>query len=314
MSSKKTDGAEKTNESKNRGWPKGKRRYPKGAGAPKQPLSGYVHFLNERRESVRSENPDITFSELSKKLAAEWSALADVEKNKYNELAKRDKNRYDKEFADYQNTDSYKLYLESQREAAASGPQVESRPPAKKKKKSSAGNNNKRPSFDESDHEALVQEPPPSLQMMAATNGQGKCTSFDIPIFTEEFLDHNKARELELRQLKKQTTEFEEQNAVLGKHIDSMKSAITKLEVETVQQRQNNAGLQQQLDLLRQMVVSAFRGVQLPGALEPLTLASADQFVSRLQGMISEGGQQHSSVVSTVRDIVSRMDLSKIQA
>ena len=81
------------NESKNRGWPKGKRRYPKGAGAPKQPLSGYVHFLNERRETVRAENPDITFAELSKKLAAEWSKLGDEEKLKYNEFAKKDKDR-----------------------------------------------------------------------------------------------------------------------------------------------------------------------------------------------------------------------------
>ena len=64
-----------------------------GAGAPKQPLSGYVHFLNERRESVRGENPEITFSELSKKLAAEWSALPEEEKLKYNEFAKKDKDR-----------------------------------------------------------------------------------------------------------------------------------------------------------------------------------------------------------------------------
>ena len=85
---------DKTMEAKNRGWPKGKRRYPKGVGAPKQPLSGYVHFLNERRESVRGENPDITFSDLSKKLAAEWSGLAEPDKNKYNDLAKRDKDRY----------------------------------------------------------------------------------------------------------------------------------------------------------------------------------------------------------------------------
>ena len=105
---------DKPAEAKNRGWPKGKRRYPKvniikrelsrtyhnfsfqcqGAGAPKQPLSGYVHFLNERRESVRGENPEITFSELSKKLAAEWSALPEEEKLKYNEFAKKDKDRY----------------------------------------------------------------------------------------------------------------------------------------------------------------------------------------------------------------------------
>merc|ERR1712029_512365 len=55
-------------------------------------------------------------SELSKKLAAEWSSLPEDEKSKYNEMAKKDKDRYDKEFADYQNTDQYKNYLESQKE------------------------------------------------------------------------------------------------------------------------------------------------------------------------------------------------------
>merc|ERR1719234_3027169 len=107
--------------------------------------------------------------------------------------------------------------------------------------------------------------------------------SFDIPIFTEEFLDHNKARELE--QLRKQTGEFEEQNAVLGKHIESMKSAITKLEVDTVQQRQSNAALQHQLDQLRQLVVSNFKGVSVPGVGEPLSLASADQFITSLHSV-----------------------------
>jgi len=307
MTSKKGDMSnntpDKTMEAKNRGWPKGKRRYPKGVGAPKQPLSGYVHFLNERRESVRGENPDITFSDLSKKLAAEWSGLAEPEKNKYNDLAKRDKDRYDKEFSDYQHTDSYKHYLESQREGGGGGGGEQR---VKKKKKtagSSLARDSKRNSFDESDGEVVVAEPQ-----------RENSNSFDIPIFTEEFLDHNKARELELRQLRKQTTEFEEQNAVLGKHIDSMKSAISKLEVETVQQRQNNAGLQQQLDMLRQMVVSSFRGVQLPGNHEPLTLQSVDQFVSGLHGvMVEQQGQQHTGLLNTVKDIVSRMDFSKIQ-
>ena len=156
--------------------------------------------------------------------------------------------------------------------------------------------------------------------------------SFDIPIFTEEFLNHNRARELELRQLRKQTSEFEEQNAVLGKHIDSMKSAISKLEVETVQQRQSNAGFQQQLDMLRlnfiiinfifqlelnrQMVLSAFRGVQLPGNMEAVTPATVDQFVAKLHSLTDKenvtGSQQ--ALLSTVRDVVSRMDFSKIPA
>ena len=35
-----TPGGVKESKEKNRGWPKGKKRYPKSPGAPKQPLSG----------------------------------------------------------------------------------------------------------------------------------------------------------------------------------------------------------------------------------------------------------------------------------
>ena len=177
--------------------------------------------------------------------------------------------RYDKEFAEYQNTDQYKSYLESQKEkesAPAASSNGESK--SKKKKKAVAASvtiatavttvpvlevketrREERNSFEDSEGELSVVEP----------QHRENSNSFDIPIFTEEFLDHNKARELELKQLRKQTGEFEEQNAVLGKHIESMKSAITKLEVDTVQQRQSNAALQHQLDQLRQLVVSNFK-------------------------------------------------------
>ena len=155
--------------------------------------------------------------------------------------------RYDKEFADYQQTESYKQYLEV--EQAKDNRGGSNCPSAKKKKKAPASpaSSSKRPSIDESD-DVMVQESNSHNSMAVSNDNSG---SFDIPIFTEEFLNHNRARELELRQLRKQTSEFEEQNAVLGKHIDSMKSAISKLEVETVQQRQSNAAFQQQLDMLR---------------------------------------------------------------
>ena len=177
-------------------------------------------------------------------------------------------NRYDKEFAEYQNTDQYKSYLESQKEkesapATTSSSNGESKPKKKKKAASMSSTpapivpvlevkdtRDERNSFEDSEGELSVAEP--------QHRGENS-NSFDIPIFTEEFLDHNKARELELKQLRKQTGEFEEQNAVLGKHIESMKSAITKLEVDTVQQRQSNAALQHQLDQLRQLVVSNFK-------------------------------------------------------
>jgi len=73
------------------------------------------------------------------------------------------------------------------------------------------------------------------------------------------------AREAELRQLRRQNTEYEEQNAILSKHVDNMKQAIEKLEVEATQQRSNNAALQQHLDLLRTTLVANFSRIPLPG-------------------------------------------------
>lgn len=72
-------------------------------------------------------------------------------------------------------------------------------------------------------------------------------------------------REAELRQLRRQNTEYEEQNAILSKHVDNMKQAIEKLEVEATQQRSNNSALQQHLDLLRTTLVANFSRIPLPG-------------------------------------------------
>lgn len=90
-------------------------------------------------------------------------------------------------------------------------------------------------------------------------------SNFDIPIFTEEFLDHNKTRDAELRQLRKSNTDYEQQNSILQKHIESMKSANEKLENEIMQQRKNNSSLQRHLDHLRTTLTNGFSGVKLPG-------------------------------------------------
>ena len=52
------------------------------------------------------------------------------------------------------------------------------------------------------------------------------------------------AREGEMIELIKQTTELEVQNAILIKHIEGMKHAIEKLEVEAVLQRSSNMAIQ----------------------------------------------------------------------
>ena len=74
-------------------------------------LLGYVHFLNDRRESVRKENPDISFADISKKLAVEWGQVNEELKAEYVKRAEADKERYNKEFAAYQQTQEYKDFI-----------------------------------------------------------------------------------------------------------------------------------------------------------------------------------------------------------
>lgn len=73
------------------------------------------------------------------------------------------------------------------------------------------------------------------------------------------------AREAELRQLRKSNMEFEERNAALQKHVESMRTAVEKLEVDVIQERSRNTVLQQHLESLRQALTSSFAAVPLPG-------------------------------------------------
>lgn len=65
---------------KKRGWPKGKKRKKILPNGPKAPVTGYVRFLNERREQIRTLHPDLPFPEITKMLGAEWSKLQLSEK------------------------------------------------------------------------------------------------------------------------------------------------------------------------------------------------------------------------------------------
>lgn len=55
---------------------------------------GYVRYLNERRDQLRAEQPDLGFAELTRQLASEWSKLPAEEKRQYLNAADQDKERY----------------------------------------------------------------------------------------------------------------------------------------------------------------------------------------------------------------------------
>ncbi|KAL8946687.1 MAG: hypothetical protein Q9222_006953 [Ikaeria aurantiellina] len=79
----------------------GKRK--KDPNAPKRGLSAYMFFANENRESVREENPGISFGQVGKVLGEKWKALSEKQREPYEAKAATDKARYESEKASYNN-------------------------------------------------------------------------------------------------------------------------------------------------------------------------------------------------------------------
>ena len=118
-------------------------------------------------------------------------------------------------------------------------------------------------------------------------------------------------REEELRQLRKAATEFEEQNAVTSKHVENLKQAIGKIEMETNQQRNSNMVLLNHLSNLRAALVQAFGNLVLPGTNEVPTLDTIDSYMTRLYSVILDSPQENEGLITNVREIVSRLGFPK---
>uniref|UniRef100_A0A2K5C8X4 SWI/SNF-related matrix-associated actin-dependent regulator of chromatin subfamily E member 1-related n=1 Tax=Aotus nancymaae TaxID=37293 RepID=A0A2K5C8X4_AOTNA len=261
---------------KKRGWPKGKKRKKILPNGPKAPVTGYVRFLNERREQIRTRHPDLPFPEITKMLGAEWSKLQPTEKQRYLDEAEREKQQYMKELRAYQQSEAYKMCTEKMQE--------------KKIKKEDSG---------------------PGL-MNTLLNGHkgGDCdgfSTFDVPIFTEEFLDQNKAREAELRRLRKMNVAFEEQNAVLQRHTQSMSSARERLEQELALEERRTLALQQQLQAVRQALTASFASLPVPGTGETPTLGTLDFYMARLHGAIERDPAQHEKLIIRIKEILAQV-------
>ncbi|KGL82205.1 SWI/SNF-related matrix-associated actin-dependent regulator of chromatin subfamily E member 1-related, partial [Tinamus guttatus] len=253
---------------KKRGWPKGKKRKKILPNGPKAPVTGYVRFLNERREQIRMQHPDLPFPEITKMLGAEWSKLQLSEKQRYLDEAEREKQQYMKELREYQQSEAYKMCTEKIQE--------------KKIKKG-------------------------RCQRRLGGAGGDTFSTFDVPIFTEEFLDQNKAREAELRRLRKMNTEFEEQNAILQKHTESMNCAKEKLEQELAQEERQTLALQQQLQSVRQALATSFASLPIPGTGETPTLSTLDFYMAKLHSAIESNPLQHEKLVVRIKEILSRI-------
>ena len=74
---------------------------------PKRGLSSYMIFGNHIRPILTKENPDLKITEIMKLIGEKWNALNDKEKKKYQDLAEKDKGRYEKQKKEYESTGKF---------------------------------------------------------------------------------------------------------------------------------------------------------------------------------------------------------------
>uniref|UniRef100_A0A3Q4IFW6 High mobility group protein B2 n=1 Tax=Neolamprologus brichardi TaxID=32507 RepID=A0A3Q4IFW6_NEOBR len=73
---------------------------------PKKPrgkMSSYAYFVQTCREEHKKKHPDasVNFSEFSKKCSERWKTMSPKEKGKFEDMAKQDKLRYEREMKNY---------------------------------------------------------------------------------------------------------------------------------------------------------------------------------------------------------------------
>ncbi|KAL5244650.1 hypothetical protein ACI65C_012060 [Semiaphis heraclei] len=260
---------------------KGKKRkkYLRDKTAPRPPHSGYIRFLNDRREQFRSENPNLPFAEITKVLATEWNQLPMDKKQHYLLAAEQERVKYVEELAVYKKTDAYRNFIQHK---------------LKKKKMNTPI---------QKDRE-LEKENPFS---------DNSNTVYNIPIYTEEFLNFNKARESELRYLRKTVTDQEQEVFVLDKHIGNINNGIMKLMANTEKLKARCLKYEQYLLKLRSLLLGAFNNISFPDNAESPTNETIDTYMVNLSTLLTSGTSNDPSWIANIKKSISNLEFSVLK-
>ncbi|XP_052366122.1 FACT complex subunit SSRP1a isoform X2 [Oncorhynchus keta] len=78
-----------------------KEKKQKDTNAPKRPMSSYMLWLNSSRERIKSENPGISITEISKKAGEMWKQIGKEDKEEWDGKAEEAKKTYEKAMKEY---------------------------------------------------------------------------------------------------------------------------------------------------------------------------------------------------------------------
>ncbi|CAD7079246.1 unnamed protein product [Hermetia illucens] len=272
-----------------------KKKVKREEGAPKLPLTGYVRYMNKRRDELKLEFPDKTAIDHTRIIAEEWNGMSDELKKPFLQAAEVDKERYNKEINEFNRSKSERQKVEDSRECT---PQ-------------STGSRNSNASHDKSsvqmngnkDTNLISSTPMSVIPKQFRRNGdQG------IPIFTDEFLEHNKSVDLELRVLRKSNVDYEQQNSVLEKHIENMRFGVEKMNSENAELQEKNKILELYLKKLKHKLIQSLGSLSLPNEPQGATADNFEKYMAELYSMATSNSHGP-ACLNKAKDIVRKLDV-----
>lgn len=131
----------------------------------------------------------------------------------------------------------------------------------------------------------------------------------DIPIFTDKFLEHNRQMETELKKIRKMNTDYEQQNAVLEKHVENVRAGINKTNAEISDLRKGNDKLSSYLDTLRSRLATQLRNLSIPSEPNGANIDNIDKYMNDLYEMAKNNSHGPASL-NKAKDLLRKVDLN----
>ena len=78
-----------------------KKKAKKDPNAPKRNMSAYFLYSIDARPQVKAANPDASFGDIARMISQQFKDLSSKEKSKWEKKAEADKERYQREMAEY---------------------------------------------------------------------------------------------------------------------------------------------------------------------------------------------------------------------
>ena len=129
-----------------------------------------------------------------------------------------------------------------------------------------------------------------------------------MSIFTDDFLEVNKGREGELRQLRKTVGDLEEQTVALRHYVSSLEETLSYLETSCNEYNRLNCDLSRYLVDLSTVVVESFGKLKLPEC-GTLTHGNLGKYTEELVKISDSTGKSKNDILKLAREIAMSIKL-----